>query len=358
MSTAVERPTDKTSRAARAEAAVWIVRLHGEERTPELEAGLREWLGARPENARQFEHITDVWDIGGTVTADGLPRMHSWRPVNSPRPWAIAATVLMVCALSAFAAYHGWSDPDYTTRHGEQRLVRLDDGSRVAMNSDTRLSVALTARERRVRLERGEAYFEVARNPALPFIVVAGDSQVTALGTAFVVRYEPTRVAVTLVEGKVAVKSLGSKQQGKQLMRQQQRAANLPTEPNDAPSSAREIILAPGERLVLASRTQPQLDSPRLDAVTAWRRGEVLLEGTALPDAIAEMNRYDERQLVIDDAALAAVRVSGVYRTGDSPGFARAVAELHGLQIIERAGRIHLQRNTSSVRLAPPSRPQ
>lgn len=306
------------SRAARAEASVWIVRLHSEARTPEVEAGLRQWLAAHPDNAREFEHITDVWDIGGSVTADGLPRMRAWKSTAPYKRWVFAAAALGVVGLLGwFAANWHSAEPAYATAHGEQRLVRLADGSRVSMNSDTRLAMEFSATERRVRLERGEGFFEVAKDSSRPFIVLAGERRITALGTTFVVRYEAASTAITLVDGKIAVAA-------------------------DAHEPQR--ILAPGERLTLDNGLPARLDSPRIDALTAWRRGEVLLGNTRLADAVVEMNRYDARQLVLDAPELADVRVSGVYRTGDSPGFARAVAELHGLRLVESAEAIHLRR--------------
>ena len=325
MSATTGNQPNKAPRAARAEASVWVTRLHSEERTPELEAGLRDWLSADAENARQFEHITDVWEVAGAVTADGLPRMRSWA-VSASRPhWALAAMAVIVCAIGLFAAFRWWSGSAYVTGKGEQRLVRLEDGSRVSMNSDSRMRVEFGAGERRIWLEKGEAFFDVAHDAEVPFVVVAGQRQVRALGTAFVVRYEGLRTAITLVEGKVTV------------------SADSERESVSSPPPS-VFTLAPGQRVTFATGRETELDFPRIQAITAWRRGEVLLEATPLTEAIAEMNRYDERRLVLDDPALATVQVSGIYRTGDSTGFARAVAELHGLKIIEIPDEIHLQR--------------
>jgi transmembrane sensor len=328
----------RSVRNARAEAAVWVVRLHGDERTPELEAGFRAWLAADPKNARQFEHISDAWELGGGVTADGLPRMRTWRSSSArTRGWlptAVAAASVAICVWW----YVGSSGSAYTTGHGEQRLVRLQDGSTVYLNSDSHLRVEFNSRIRRVKLDSGEGLFEVAKDPQHPFVVDAGARHVTALGTTFVVRYEPTRTAITLVEGKVAVS-------GDDASAPLSEAVDRNKEQDLA---AHPITLTPGERLVLAQDAPPLLDTPRIDAVTAWRRGQVLLEATSLPEAVSEMNRYDKRRLVIDDPRLNSVRVSGVYRTGDSLGFATAVAELQQLDVSENGDEIHLH--------LPPSR--
>jgi len=309
-----------TRRMARAEAAAWIVRLHGPHRSADLEAGFREWLVADPENGRQFERVTEAWDAGSTLPVAGVPRVHRWSAAQPSRSWAVAAMILLVFGIAAWGVNDFWLNPSYRTGIGEQRLVRLDDGSRMAMNSDTRIRVTCCEFERRVRLERGEAYFEVARDPSLPFIVVAGEHQVTALGTAFVVRHDASRTAVTLVEGKVGV-------------RQQVGAS-----PADIPA----IVLSPGQRLTFTSGATPRLDQPRIEAVTAWRRGEVVLDRMMLADAVAELNRYDKRMLVIDDPGVAALRISGIYHAGDSQGFAETVARLYGLHVVHQGDRIHL----------------
>ena len=312
-----------TRRMARAEAAAWIVRLHGPHRSADLEAGFREWLAADPENGRQFERVTEAWDAGSTLPVAGLPRVHRWRAAQPSRSWALAAMILLVFGIAAWGVNDFWLNPSYGTGIGEQRLVRLDDGSRMAMNSDTRIRVTCCEFERRVRLERGEAYFEVARDPARPFIVVAGEHQVTALGTAFVVRHDASRTAVTLVEGKVGIR--------------QQQGASPATE---IPA----IVLSPGQRLTFTGGATPRLDQPRIEAVTAWRRGEVVLDRMMLADAVAELNRYDKRMLIIDDPDVAALRISGIYHAGDSQGFAETVARLYGLHVLHEGDRIHLRK--------------
>jgi transmembrane sensor len=347
-------------RVARAEAAAWIVRLHGPHRSPELEAGFRDWLAADPENGRQFERVTEVWDAGSTIPAAGVPRMTRWQGIQSSHRWALAAMLLLVLGLGAWGLNDLWLNPVYATRLGEQRLVRLDDGSRIALNSDTRIRVSCCDPERRVRLERGEAYFEVARDITRPFIVTAGDRQVTALGTAFVVRHEATRTTVTLVEGKVAVSgpadgegpsATSGNAVGVSAVRDEQGVG--------ATDLGAAIVLSPGQRLTFSGRrAKAQLDEPLIEAVTAWRRGEVMLDRTTLADAVAEMNRYDDRVLVIDDPGVAVLRISGIYHAGDSEGFAQTVAKLYGLHVVQQSGRIHLNHSTPKEEfVGAPARP-
>lgn len=362
METPDAQGSRNSRRVARAEAAAWIVRLHGPHRSPELEAGFRDWLAADPENGRQFERVTEVWDAGATACVAGVPRMAGWKAAQSPHRWALAAMFLLVLGLGAWGLNHYWLNPVYTTRLGEQRLVRLEDHSRIALNSDTQIRVTCCESERRVWLERGEAYFEVTHDTARPFVVVAGDRQVTALGTAFIVRHEAARTAVTLVEGKVAVSGPGSIDGASTAAAREnvKRGASARDKRN---AEARTgvaggaIVLSPGQRLTFTGGATPQLDEPRIEAVTAWRRGEVMLDRTTLADAVIEMNRYDERMVVIDDASVAALRISGIYHAGDSEGFAETVAKLYGLHVLYQSGRIHLSHTAPKGKFAgPPAR--
>jgi transmembrane sensor len=314
----------RPSRETVAEAAAWISHLHGPRRSPEVEAGFRRWLASSEECARAFEGVTEIWDMMPAVSAGEMPRIAVWDRPAPPRLWTRAAAITAICAALALGARWVWSDRDYATGIGEQRIVNLDDGTRVSLNSDTRMEVEYSSAQRRVVLREGEAFFEVTHNPRRPFVVVAGGHHVTALGTAFEVRYEPDCTTVMLVEGKVAVSP-----------------GNADTARRNEDSTA---ILAPGERLTFVKRSEPKRDRPRLDAVMAWRRGEVIFDDTVLADAVAEMNRYDRTSLVIDDPGIAALRVSGIYRSGDTSGFARLVGRMYDLNVVTEDGRIHLRR--------------
>lgn len=318
-------------RDALAEAAAWIAKLHGSERSSELQADFRSWLDADPEHARAFEAVTDTWDAIGSMDVGGLPRVSLQRSSRGLGQWPRLAAAFIASAVLAVGAYWLVRDPSYSTGIGEQRVVRLDDGSRVSLNSATRVAVAYRKTERRVRLIAGEAFFQVAPNRERAFVVVVGDRKVTALGTSFVVRYEPGRMAVTLVEGKVTVMPL---EVGAASASQEQQARTL----------------RPGERLTVAANHAERLDRPPAEAVAAWRRGEVVLDDTPLADAVEEMNRYDRVLLVLEGERIRDLRVSGIYRTGDSAGFAHAVASIYGLAIEEREDELRLRDSRSPAR--------
>jgi transmembrane sensor len=209
----------------------------------------------------------------------------------------------------------------YATDRGEQEVATLDDGSRISLNTDTALAVRYDEDVREVRLDHGEAMFEVAPNARRPFIVRAGPKTVRALGTSFIVRRTGSDVAVVLIDGRVAVDD---------------------TRPR--PARRAPVILDPGERLTTVTGSLASIDRPSLDAATAWRRGQAVFDDARLAEAVAEVNRYGGPQIVIEDPRVASLRVSGVFATNDTAEFARAVATLHGLRLERREGELRMAR--------------
>lgn len=304
-----------------AEAAAWLVRLQEEGRTPAAEAAFRAWL-SEPAHADAFARVTDTWDIipGGAHKA-GLSGP-SVRKVRGP---VLAATCLALVVFAGLLAILHFGQPSYRTAVGEQQTIALDDGSRIVLNTATEVVVDYSAAERRVRLRNGEALFEVAKDSRRPFVVEAGDEEIRALGTTFLVRLEDGGTAVTLVEGRVQV---GQREAGLLAVRK---------------PAAPVAVLTPGERVVLKADVQAKLDRPSIDAALAWRRGEIMFDDATLAEAAAEISRYDDLQVVVDPR-LAGLRISGVFPTGHADEFAQLTAELHGLRTYQDGQRIVLAR--------------
>jgi len=209
----------------------------------------------------------------------------------------------------------------YSTRVGEQKVATLEDGSRIALNTDSSVEVQYSAKQRLVQLDRGEAMFEVAHNVARPFLVRAGDKQIRAVGTSFVVRRDGNTVTVTLLHGKVAVTNVRS-----------------------ARTAAEPTYLNPGDRLRAVADEPVRIDAQPVEAATAWRRGQAVFADTPLSDAVAEMNRYGGPRLILADPNLTLLRVSGVFATNDTGEFARAIATLHGLHVADDGQTLRIMR--------------
>jgi transmembrane sensor len=187
----------------------------------------------------------------------------------------------------------------YRTAKGEQRTIDLADGSVIALNTDSALIVDLTKTERRITLERGQAFFKVAKDPARPFRVFAGTYEVRALGTAFDVNRIGNTAKVTLEEGSVAifdgVTSLGA-----------------PHTLNAKP----EVVLKPDQQVVMARKAPIRIAKIDAKSIAPWRYGELVLDETPLGEIVEDLNRYGGPQIVLADPGLASIRVSGMFHTG------------------------------------------
>ncbi|MET0309090.1 MAG: FecR family protein [Sphingomonas sp.] len=318
-----------------AEAAAWIARLQSSERCDATDDALRAWLEADGAHEEAFERATEIWGIlpGAALVAASAPTApvtrRAPRPVRRARPtsspvWGMA---LAACLLLVVLGGAGWwlmsRSLGYSTQVGEQKVATLKDGTRIALNTDTALAVDYESDVRRVRLDRGEAMFEVAPNPKRPFIVTAGDRTVRAVGTSFIVRRTDSGVVVTLIEGKVAINQIGAPRA---------RAIDAPT------------LLRAGERLTVTSDAPSLIDQPSMEAATAWRRGQAVFADMPLSTAVAELNRYGGPRIAIGDPRLASLRVSGVFATNDTVEFASAIAALHGLHVQQADGELRIIR--------------
>lgn len=300
-----------------------------------MEDQFRHWLDAAPAHRIAFERCTDVWqDVARIPRAPGptAGRCTVATPSRRRLYGALAAGAVLA-GVAPLALIMGRDSTAYDTGVGEYRQVVLADGSRVRLNTSTRLQATQSPRRREIALQGGEAMFEVAPDPERPFVVVAGDRQVRAVGTVFTVRLLPTAaypLSVTLIEGAVEVGSQSSAQSAPLL-----------------------VTLQPGQRLrQQLGSSAPQIDRPPPAVATAWTRQEVLLEDLTLPEAVLEVNRYSRRPVVLDaDPALAALRVGGLYRAGDVEGFARAVGRLHGLEVRVEDDRVSIR---ASARTSAP----
>jgi transmembrane sensor len=321
-------------RSIRAQAAVWVTDLHGPERSPELEAGVRRWIAEDPRHAQAFELATEAWQRSSNLPAHlpeeprpAVPLAASTRVRHASRATRVGLAGAAVLALVLAAAFYLLKDPSLSTGYAEQKTVELSDGTEVTLNANSRVSVDYTDRLRKVTLTRGEALFNVTKHQSRPFVVIIGSRKVIALGTNFDVRREDTRdpsFTVTLLEGRVAIEPLAA--------------------PDLIPLSAMDAItlLDPGQRLRFAANAPDAVDSPSIEKVTAWQHGQLIFEDTAIREAAREFNRYGKRRLTIDPSVSEKLRVGGVFRIGDPDSFAHAMANAYHLRIIERTDELKL----------------
>jgi transmembrane sensor len=267
-----------------------------------------------PTNADAFKRVERAWKASGRLANDpDIKAAAAEASRRNPLPRAtvrwqagfpVAAAV--VIALAAGSIWYMQSAAtSYATRVGEQRLVALSDGSHVRLNTDSQISVRFRQGERRVVLEKGEAFFDVAHDAGRPFVVAADGIHVRALGTKFDVRRDAAAVQVTLLQGRVQVAQTGQPM----------------------------AELTPNQQL---TATPQGLSAPRAaDAAEAssWTTGRLRFRDVPLRQAVAEVNRYSSRKVVLEGSpSLAAEPVSGEFDVGDTGAFVTALTVSFDLQ--------------------------
>jgi transmembrane sensor len=220
------------------------------------------------------------------------------------------------------------------------RRLELSDGSTVELNTNSAIVTTFTRAERRVRLEKGEAYFEVAKDEQRPFLVEAAGVGVRAIGTAFNVRLRSESVEVLVTEGKVRVRAERAADGA------QPSPAHPAANEDTAATASGDTIVGAGERVVVALAAGAGSEPRRRDVVPvqadevqrllAWQGRRLDFSDTPLAEMAAEFNRYNRHQLVIVDENLAAMRFGGSFRPDDRAGFVRMLQEHFGVRAEER----------------------
>lgn len=315
------------------EAIAWFVRMHSDQRTLADEDRFAQWIKQDVSHASAYADVEHVWRVSGPeiapraleVQIEAPPRSKFSRRVVA----ALAASVAVISVgIVSFLLLRstGISEGTFATAAGEQRELALTDGSIITLNTRSEAVIDIDDDTRSVRLTRGEARFKVEKDPSRPFTVEAGALQVRALGTAFDVRMSEENVAVTLVEGRVEVTPT---------------SLALPSA-----AIAMPAVLTVGQHLSLdVSSGQRSIQPIDLNRAGAWLNRQLIFDSLPLAEALAEANRYLDVPLVIDDASLGDIRVSGVVRAGNVDSLIAALESSFPVQAIEASnGRIGLVR--------------
>lgn len=232
---------------------------------------------------------------------------------------ALAASIVcVVVAVTAFVL----SSPKfvvYETPIGGREHVVLGDGSRITLNTNTRVRVRLTAKERTAELERGEALFSVAHDPVRPFEVTSRGVIARAVGTEFSVRARENGLVETRVlEGAVAMsqpKRFLGVLYGRQAVRP---------------------LLHAGDRALIDddSALIERIGLKEIERGLLWRTGKIAFINETLAEAVAEFNRYTPRRLIIANPELAARRFGGQFETTDPDSFVQGLAATFGVRAV------------------------
>lgn len=349
-----------SSRQIEQTAATWLARRDAGAWSPAEQAALEAWLAESTAHRVAFVRLEAAWQradrlkVLGAGRATGVvpprgawvlspfverrhttpaapaparPRRVAAAPRGRGRNWpllaATACLALLGVLLFGWQRYAAVDQASYATAIGSLREVALADGSRITLSSDSRVRVSLSRGRRDVELQRGEAFFEVAKDHARPFTVAADGRRVTAVGTRFDVRREDADLRVVVTQGLVRLET-------------------------DTPADGRRqpVTLLPAGSIALASAGGITVQTGSLqqaERYLSWRDGFLSFHDTPLAAAAAEFNRYNQRKIVIADAATAGLRVGGSFRWSNADAFVRLLQQGFPLRVEQRAGTIVLR---------------
>jgi transmembrane sensor len=329
-----------------AAAAAWLARRESGSFSSADHAALEAWLEVSTAHRVAYIRLVTAWERSGRLQALGagipagvIPPRHAWGTSSGDSPNALStstpkigwprrrwATLAAGVAAGGVALALGLSSlprpKEYTSPVGRLATVPLLDGSTITLNTDSQIHVHFTATERRVTLDRGEAFFQVARDPGRPFVVRSANTRATAIGTQFMVRRDQGHLRLLVTEGRV------------QFLRETLFSHSLP------------IVVGAGAE----ANTQDDsvvVDHPtpnQMDASLSWRSGYLVFHDSPLAEAIAEFNRYTSRPIVIDDPTLATLKIGGRFRFTDSEAFLWLLQSGFPIRVTKDATSVHLSR--------------
>jgi transmembrane sensor len=286
------------------QAAHWVARLRSDAVTEEDRQQFALWLAANPAHKRSMDSMLELWEDLAVVRVLPLP-VHS--PQRYSRRWfgagiALAASVMLALVISPKLGFDG-NQQNFRTRLGQQLAIELVDGSHITLNTNSRVEVNFQAERREIKLIRGEAFFEVAKDPDRPFVVAAGNAEVRALGTAFNIYLLGEQSTITVTEGVVRV-----------------------TELNAPASRAADVALLSVNQSIAGKRgglASPQTSNSEI--TLAWRDGKIVAHQMKLATLVRELSRYHSTQILIPDPEVAQMTVSGVFELSDPDTTLRAI---------------------------------
>ncbi len=288
---------------------------------------LKAWLDQDGAHREAYLKVIDLWDATGRMSAN--PEVLSMREAAlrrypaAPRRLLSASRIafaglasVSVVVLALVLLRYSSETPTQTfqTGVGQSARIALVDGSQLTLDTDTIIRTRIGQRRREIFLDRGRAFFKVAKDRSRPFIVMAQGKSVTATGTAFEVTAEPKRFEVLLIEGHVRVSQPSDRRGG-------------------ARSNAVSTDLDPGTRLVGSEGGDWTLAKVSSLGDLAWMQGQMLFDNERLGDIVADMNRYSRRKIILADPAVASRSIYGAFTVGDADQFVRALADYNIVKI-------------------------
>lgn len=305
---------------AESAAASWLERRACTDWDAGEQVALDDWLAQSPAHEIAYLRLEAAWIYADRLAAVRKPMRPAAAPTRRlPNALYKAVAVIFIGLIASSGGLYFALRPDQTTYEtaiGGRRTIALADGSQIELNTDTILRADITARRRKLWLDKGEAYFQVKHDASHPFTVIVGNHRITDLGTKFLIRRDPRRIEVSLLEG---------------------RARFDAPHGNMKPSA---LDLSPGDRVtveggsIVLTRQSPLVQERDL----AWRRGLLVFDGTALADAAEEFNRYNREKIVIKDPMIGRTPIGGTFRADNISSFISVAQDVFGFHVVTKDG--------------------
>jgi len=281
-----------------ARASVWLDRSDCEGWTGRDDVALEAWLNEEPVNRITYWRMEAAWERTQRLAALHIPktRQRKWPSFFQMTAVFAAVTAVGVGFLSYLSQPMGAT---YATSIGGRETIVLADGTQVELNTDSAVRVLDTTRERKIWLQKGEAYFQVTHDSARPFTVYAGDRRVTDLGTKFDIRQEADHLEVAVVEGRVRLDAGSVDQQSRPVV-----------------LSEGQVAVATADKMSMTRRTARELTRE-----LSWRRGLLVFDSTPLSEAAQQLNRYNRTKIVIANDAVGRLPITGTMSATDPVEF-------------------------------------
>ena len=317
-------PSDKPPipEAVRERAAFWHVRLASDEADEADWLAFEAWLGEDPTHQQAYEAMERVWADLDAAPSSASTNIAPLRLRPSRRAFLRTGAVAASVAATAVVGATFWASMPRTqvfdTPAGQRQLVALADGTRITINGGSHLTATLGRHERRVVMADAEAAFNVAKDPARPFYIDAGEREIRVVGTEFNVLHHRGDVSVAVRRGVVEVRPAGAR---------------------DAKPLAR---LTKGQALTHRKGRDADTVAPvDPEAALAWTSGRLVFQGERLADVAQTLGRYVGHPIVVAPDAKD-LRVTAVLNIGSEDAMLGSLAEFLPVRVERQPGSVRL----------------
>jgi transmembrane sensor len=300
------------------EAVEWVIRLTSGDTSAAERADFEFWRTASPIHEAAFREAQKLWSglgnvfpkpvtVAGVAPANNNLTLLPRRRLRLKAITALAASIALLVGIGT-RSMNNWRH-DHVTAQGQRELVTLADGSRVQLGSDSAIDIQFGADARRVRLVRGEAYFDVVHDARHPFVVDAGDDAVNDIGTAFSVRLDGDGVVVVVERGAVEVTG-----------------------------GAAQVTLQPNQRVRYGKGRNAHAEPANIAEDLAWTSGRLVLEDRSLREVVDELNRYFASSVVLLGGETGNRRVNAVIDLDHIHAWLDALRDSQGVTVVRLPG--------------------